>query len=146
MTNADAEHVAARIDDLKAVSTGKPPSTGHSRKYDAALEKRNNDDPLVKLHQNDLNHAIGGMAAARDARDPKALEQSASQALASAKELDAARKGIESSGVFKAGNTFGKKAAIATGALATASIAAGATTGGIISWNNHIQGEQPKKT
>ena len=146
MTTEDETRATQRLNDFTAVRDGVSPSTGHTKASSEALKTRVDNDPMVKLHKNDLDHAMTGMRAARTAGDYNAVETWASKALTSAKDLDAARKTVESTGVFQAGNTFGRKAALATGATAAASLVAGGTTGGIIAWNNHIQGENPPKS
>lgn len=141
------DHLGTRLTNLGRSSENKVPLSTPRR--DALLQKKIEDDPTVKLQQAKLGGALERMEAANKpggAGNRAAFVKAAEDAEKAAKDLDAARKGIESTGVFQSGNSFSKHSTKVNAAIAGISLAAAGTTGGLIAANNETQREKTKDT
>lgn len=151
-TADDTNTNTARIANLNAVHDQDITSftTGHgSKSRDQALQAKISSDPTVRLQQANLSRAITGMREANKpgaAGNPAEFLKAAEDAEKSAKELDAARKTLEATGVFQGGNSFSKYATKVNAAIAAVSIAAAGTTGGLIAANNETQRQKTKQS
>lgn len=115
---------------------------------DDVLQRKIQNDPTVRLQQAKLSGAIDRM---EQANQPGATGnradfiKAAEDAEKSAKDLDAARRSIESTAVFQSGNSFSKHVTKVNAAIAGISLAAAGTTGGLIAANNETQREKTDK-
>ncbi|MBE7212779.1 MAG: hypothetical protein INR65_17335, partial [Gluconacetobacter diazotrophicus] len=140
-------HAGTRLTNIRRPADGKLPLSVPRR--DALLQQKIAADPTVRLQQAKLDGALQRMTAANRPGghgDRVAFVKAAEDAEKAAKDLDAARKGIESTGVFQSGNWFSKHSTKVNAAIAGISLAAAGTTGGLIAANNETQREKTKDT